>query len=53
MHLRLTLSTDSIGSSKQSEYEWLEWVYELLKKETLGDENYIYADYATIQPPFT
>ena len=41
MHLRLTVSTDLIGSSKQSECEWLEWVYELLKKETIDDEDYI------------
>ena len=39
-------STDLIGSSKQSECKWLEWVYELLKKETLDDEDYISADFA-------
>ena len=53
MHLRLTVPTDLIGSSKQSECELLEWVYELLKKETLDDEDHISADFATIQPPFT
>ena len=48
-------STDLIGLFKQSECEWLEWVYELLKKETLGDEDYISwsADFVTMQPSFT
>ena len=46
-------STDLIGSSKQSMCEWLEWVYELLKKETLDDEDYISADFAIMQPPLT
>ena len=57
MNLRLTVKLSNkqflLGSSKQSECEWLERVYELLKKETLGDEDYISADFATMQPPFT
>ena len=46
-------ATNTFSTSKQSEYEWLEVVQDLLKKEELEEEDYISwsAYFASMQPP--